>query len=436
MTDARQSLAGTLALIAATLGLLLLGAVADREEVDPDQVSTGATASAKLDPEELARLGAGRTPRVAREVERIRRLRFERVPEPQLSTTERLRRVVERGTARPEVARELAAAEIGLRILGLVEPSESFDEIVNDYGSAAAAYYESKNESLYLVGDAVPAGPELVEFVLAHELTHALEDQAFGLPDRESSNDDRSLATAALTEGTATNVMEEYAVRFLDPLALLGAATAVEDPSAGLPRFALAEIDFVYQEGASFIAALRRFGDWKLVDYALRDRPPVSTEQVLHPEKYVTGELPGRSPELAGPGLDWRPLDSSGFGEFATRELLEEGVDATTARTAAAGWSADRYKLWRREGANADCVDDCALGHALGVAWRWDTARDAREFATALRTYIIRGLDGEATDGVFALPAGMAAVRARGSEVRLGIGGGLRTAIRLASVAS
>ena len=431
MEDPRAALTGTLALFAATVaalfGIALAadrdGSVAGREDDRPP--------AAELDPERLLELSVASTPRVARGVADIRRLSFDDVPNPEISTTGRLERLTERALAKPGVGRQLTLAETELRLLGLLDEDQSLSEVATDSSALAVAYYDPRRDELFMVGDAVPAGPQLAEFVLAHELTHALEDQRYGLPEAGGISDDRVLAESALVEGTATTVMDRYAARYLDPFALAAEAAALDAGAGGdLPRFAESEVTFAYVEGARFVEELLRFGsEWALVDYALKERPPATTEQVLHPEKYVDDELPLPVAPPSAPGPGWRALDIATLGEFGTREVLRAGEPGLGADLGADGWGGDRYRLFGRRGSDGACDSDCRSSYALGVAWRGDTPREAAELAGQLDTYIEDGLEGEpAALGTWRLDGGWAAKRVRADRVVLGLAPDAETA--------
>ena len=426
MQDSRPALIGTLALLAATVAALFGHALAEHEtgsELAPAAVAPPSASSA-LDPQRLLELGVERTTPTARGVEGIRDLRFRRVPEPEISDTERLRRMTERQLAKPAVERQLAAGEAELRLLGLLDPGQTLGDVAGDVSALAVAYYDPRRDELFLVGDAVPPGPELAEFVLAHELTHALEDQRFGLPRSVGLSDDRTLAQTALVEGTATVVMDSYAQRFLDPLALAAEAASLDSGATGdLPRFAEAEVTFSYVTGARFVEELLALGTgWTLVDYAYERRLPASTEQILHPEKYIDDERPLPVPAPASPGPDWRALDAGTLGEFGTREVLAEGEPGLGADLGADGWGGDRYRLFAGPGAPRACAGDCRSTHALGITWRSDDEANARELHRQLVAYVEQGLGGEpGGDETWRLGGGSAALSAAGDRVALGL---------------
>jgi hypothetical protein len=269
--------------------------------------------------------------------------------------------------------------------LGLLPEGTDLREVQGSvFGEQVAGYYDPRTGRLRIVDNAGSANPVLDEVTIAHELTHALEDQNFDLDtDRAETGGDASLAYTALVEGTATGVMFEYLKRHFsseDALGgLLGSAFSGDPTGGNLPPFVLAGLLFPYQAGQRFVDDLYRRADdsWTLLDLALRDRPPVSTEQILHPRKWIEVEVPERvaAPE-APPGAGWRRLATGVFGEWQTGELLALG--GRRRDDAAAGWGGDRYAVWQRG-------DETAVT----IRWRWDTRVDAREFLPALRAAVV-----------------------------------------------
>lgn len=397
MTNGRRSgsaqLLYAVALLAAT-GAALVGAAAIDDRA-PARSATQVAGEATL-----AELSLDLAPRVAPRVERIRGLRFEDVPAPRVVDSEFLTRLATRELRRLEddPERALAADEAAARIAGLLAADEGLGATVEESGDLAAAAWDTRRKRLYVIRDAVPASPALVELILAHELTHALEDQRFELPELARANDDRALAQLALIEGTATALMAEYGRIHLNPLALGLAALGIDDDAGGVPAFVVEQLEWAYFGGSRFIKRLHRLGGgWDLVDHALEHRPPTSTEQVLHPHKYLRDERPVPV-SIDGEALwrrGWQRADGGTLGELATRQLLALGNPRAVARRAAAGWGGDRYELWRRDTRPGDCEHPCRSELALALRWRWDSAADAEEFATAARGYIEDGLGGE-----------------------------------------
>jgi hypothetical protein len=307
------------------------------------------------------------------------------------------------------------ADEAMLELLRAVPPGT---DLRREYGlefrDQVGGYYDPRTKGLAVV-DGPAGGGALREVVLAHELNHALEDQRFGLGEggAQPAIDDCGLANTALVEGTATSVMYAYAQRFLDSADALGdllSAALQTGTGAQLPRYLEDSLTWPYEGGLAFVNRLyARLHGWALVNYVLRRRRPATTEQVLHPDKYLTDERPLPVPAPAGPGAGWKAVDGGTLGEFDTRELLRI-ANAPGADEAAAGWGGGRYALWQHGGS-----------HALVLSWRWDTPGDARQAATALTAY-----------RTFAARRGPVALAARGDATALGFAPAPALAQRLA----
>ncbi len=331
---------------------------------------------------------------IARRVERIRRLRFEKLPEPRVVSAATARRegLADLDRGYPERRRRIE--EEIYKLLGLLSARDDLREISGSILSEqVAGYYDPRSGALRIVDGGAPANRVLDETTLAHELVHALEDQRFNLrtDDLEASGDE-AFAYAALVEGTATALMTEYERLHFRPEEALGgaAASAFAAPSTGdLPPCVLGQLLFPYLGGQEFVNELYATGgdSWRLVDLAHRVRPPASTEQVLHPRKYLRVEQPERVAlsgieAVLGPG--WKRVEGATFGEWQTRELLRAGAGGGASR-AAAGWGGDRYELWRRGPLPAAwCAAPCVGRDALVMRWQWDTRGDARGFERAL----------------------------------------------------
>jgi hypothetical protein len=308
---------------------------------------------------------------LAHRVETLRGLRFSSLPVPVRVTGEVARREGLEDLDRSYPAARRHADEAILRRLGLIDRGVDLRAVsASLYGEGGVAgYYDPRSKRLRIVTGAATGSRVLQEVTLAHELAHSLEDQRFGLSPEEASNDDRALARLALIEGSATLVMERYLLRYFSAEeALAGVLGSAFSTGPDLPPFLQAQLLFPYTGGMAFVQSLlqRAGGRWALVDLADRVRPPDSTEQVLHPEKYLRVEEPLPVSLAVRLGAGWRRSAAGVWGEWATSELVGED--------AAAGWGGDRYELWQGPG-----------GDVLAMRWRWDTRRDAREFAVAAR---------------------------------------------------
>lgn len=342
-----------------------------------------AAGSAACAPEET-RLAA-----IQREVEAIRGLPFKReVPARVMSRQDLVRRMIQAG-AIPAPSGEALAGEAAKACLGLVPPRPAADaepsppppredQIRLPIGDGEGVYRSPEEEVWLLEGNGTPGKTEIV---LAHELYHALQDQHWDLdtlPTDPRPNEDLSMAMRALIEGEAVYLQNAFMMkrqgRGLEGLADFTAQNARQGGRGLGPRPpypALVQF-FTYYLGSEFVAAVAREGGWEAVGKIYADLP-ASTEQILHPERYLSRDRP-QEIDLGAldPGPDWTPACRNTLGEFSTRALLriQKAPDPVAA---AAGWDGDTYRAFR--GPAGACL----------VVWGsvWDTEEDARAFEGA-----------------------------------------------------
>ena len=362
-------------------------------------------------------------PVIAHRVEALRHLRYRTIPQARAATPAEARRdgLADFDRSYPVVRRR--ADEQMLAMLGLVPPGTSLRDIAASlYAEGVAGYYDPHTKKLRTVSGPATGTRVLAETVLAHELNHALEDQRFGLlddADRLDADSDASLAHLALVEGTATTLMQQYMRRwFTAEEALAGTLAGAFADTGQMPSFLQAQTVFPYTGGMQFVQDLldRAGGRWALVDTAERFRPPASTEQVLHPDRYIAADEPVRVRIAAGRVLEpgFTRAAAGTWGELQTREMLAASGGGGE-EDAAAGWGGDRWELWRSPSGAA----------VLVMRWRWDTAADVGEFAARLRLWVR-----DATR-----PSGDAAVVAvRGGAVTLALAPGPALARRAAAL--
>jgi hypothetical protein len=247
----------------------------------------------------------------------------------------------------------------GLSGFGLLPPNFPLKQTyINLLGEQIAAFYDQHQHKLFMFQDASLENAQN-RVILAHELTHALQDQNFGLlklPLETKDNDDRAAAASALIEGDATLVMSQYMARDLtwhtltDTVAY--SATQSMEQIRKAPRYLREMLVFPYLKGQQFCSAVYARGGFPALSAVYAD-PPASTAQILHPEKYFpeTRENP-IAVNIPDTGFQGRtPLDDNVLGEMGCRILFSQYVDSGTAEKAAAGWRGDRYLVF--EGGNA-----------------------------------------------------------------------------------
>jgi hypothetical protein len=311
-------------------------------------------------------------PVIAKRVETLRGLRFKTLPKPLNVTPEQARAEGLDVLDRDYPPAQRHADETLYELLGLLPPDSDLRDINGSiFGEQVAGYYDPADGRLRIVTGAATGNDVLSEITIAHELDHALEDQAIGFDlDRANLTDDRGFAYKALVEGTATALMFTYLERHFDREVALGGVLGgsfAAGSSEGIPPFIFAGLLFPYSEGQKFVTALYERGGntWTLPNLAERTRPPVSTEQIMHPQKWIDVEEPDPV-TLPAPPRGYKQLADGTFGEFQTWQWVKD-------RDAAAGWGGDRYALYED--------GDREL---LVMRFVWDTPKDEQEFVDAL----------------------------------------------------
>jgi hypothetical protein len=289
-------------------------------------------------------------------------------------------------SSKPE---EFATATAMLKFLGLVASDfELRRETTALLTEQIAGFYEPKTRIFYLA-DWIPLDEQRP--VIAHELAHALADQHFDLRRFEKwpeGDGDAKLATHALVEGEATAIMVEYSLKERGLPADLASIPAsltdilkmgISEPDPTHPVFSNApdvlrqSLQFPYVYGAGFVQEVIRKRTWRGVDDCYRALP-VSTEQIMHPDKYLSGEVPVRIaiPDVSALlGAGWRRADVDVTGEFGYFILLKATQPEKRAAAAAAGWAGDNYGFY------LDATGSQATYVHKSV---WDTPSDAEEF--------------------------------------------------------
>jgi hypothetical protein len=265
---------------------------------------------------------------------------------------------------------------------------ENFDlrrALLELYSSQVLGLYDDEADTFYIVS----AGEfELMDrLTFAHEYVHGLQDQVFDLNtfvDEDLLGDDEVLARMALVEGDASLAMTEYLLAHVAELSAEEMASLMETGTSesdalleAAPPILRETLLFPYIYGQEFVTVLQEEG-WQAVDAAYAD-PPRSTEQILHPDKYLDDDEPqaiGLPPLADTLGSGWALVESETLGEFQTNLYLVQQVDEATARTASQGWDGDRYALYARD-----------TDEVLVFATIWDSEIDGEEFVDAYRQY-------------------------------------------------
>jgi hypothetical protein len=285
----------------------------------------------------------------------------------------------------------LGVEERILKRLGLIAGAADYTKLWA-VGAAAApvATYDPTAQRL-LVPDFVPLDSQRAAII--HEIAHAVTDQRFDIrqflaPPTLPLDGDATRARLSIVEGDATLTALEVvdpSGAFLRPTAFAALSDRLRAAAGeGRPPWLAAFGRFVHVDGLSFVAHLRARQPWSAIDAVWRD-PPVSSEQILHREKYEACEAPVAVPESVFaplPGFD-RPKASDVLGELVVRTWLVTALGPDVAARAAAGWGGDRAAIYTA--APVVAPDGGAIAERDALAWLtiWDDGGEADDFARA-----------------------------------------------------
>jgi hypothetical protein len=249
-----------------------------------------------------------------------------------------------------------------LEAFGLIPKGFPLDSFMLDVlTDQVAGLYDPKAKEFY-IADWIPVDEQRT--VMSHELTHALEDQSFHIDSwikAARPNDDAELARDAVSEGSAMAAMVDYemldqkiSVRDVPDVTLLIRASALsemdKDPNlAKAPVYIRDELLFPYLAGTGFTQQfLKAHTGWQDLRLIFQD-PPVSTQQILHPDLYLKGVKPETVTLPEWKALvpsDWKLLEENTMGEFGVNEILKQLLDENRAELLSPAWKGDRYAVF------------------------------------------------------------------------------------------
>jgi len=296
-------------------------------------------------------------------------------------------------------------AELTMKKFGLLPRDFNLDEfLVKSNGKQIAAYYDFETKTVCML-NWIP--PEQQKPILAHELTHALQDQNYDLQkflklapaaaEQESEaerDEDSPMARRAVTEGQAQVVYLDYA------LAPYGRSVQntpaliyqMEEPAVKAARdsellhrapMIMREVGtFPYRAGLIFEGELLQKGGKEMAFAGAFTRPPRSTHEVLQPRAYIEREkisgvvIPDLQQVL---GSSYAVYDSGGIGELDVRAMLEQYGERRAAETLSASWQGGRYVAYRKTANTSKETSTADL--ALLYVSRWKSASVAQRFA-------------------------------------------------------
>ena len=289
-----------------------------------------------------------------------------------------------------EIPEETRNAEANLyKRLGLLPDDADLDQLLVElYGAQVAAYYRPDTKRFYIITDNEDPFSASDKIIVAHEYTHALQDQHFDLEAtrvKDLTQGDAALGQLGAVEGDATMTMQLWTQQSLSPEeafeVLLESLQGLTDPTlTSMPWILRRQLEFPYAEGFSFVQGLYDQGGFDAVNATLKDAIPASTEQVLHPEKYLANEapvainLPDQSSEM---NAGRRLVDDSAISRRWASCSCRSSRPATSHRprrfqacpmewphaNAVDGWGGDRLNMYEGPRRLDHRVAD-GLGHA------------------------------------------------------------------------
>ncbi|MDQ5838965.1 MAG: hypothetical protein M3379_19480 [Acidobacteriota bacterium] len=323
------------------------------------------------------------TAEVLKETSELRKLPVLRQVRSGAQSREEIEQMLVRNLGESVTPAEMRASEMTLKKLGMVPADFQLRPfLIKLLTEQVAGYYDPKTQEFYLADWIDLDGQRPV---MAHELTHALQDQHFNLRrfDRWPKHDsDAEISAHALIEGDASLLMTQYVARsplrylaFMKSMITGGSGSTDEIERA--PRVMRDTLLFPYFQGMGWVSQLYKRGGWDEVSAAF-SKLPKSTEQILHADKYFAGEEPQKVTVRdlsASLGKGWRMADNDVEGEWGYYLLLDEYLNSNdVSKRASEGWGGDRYALFTGPSQSDVLVAQKSV---------WDTEQDAREFFDA-----------------------------------------------------
>lgn len=296
------------------------------------------------------------------------------------------------------------ADQRALEMFGLLPKDFPLEQTLNDILTEQIAGLYDPDAQEFYISDWT--SPDELRMVMAHELTHALQDQHYHIDawrDAAKPNDDAELARDSVLEGAAVAAMLDYMLRdqgkgvrdlpAIDPSMVVGDADSSPELSKA-PMVIRDELLFPYLAGTVFtqqvLKATRGWPDFGSV-FA---NPPASTQQIMHPDLYLQGvtcapvKLPDFSALLPA---DWKQLDENLMGEFGVLEILKQFLKEPDAESLAASWAGDRYAIFENQQTKQDLlIFRLRLTSDTEAARFFDYYSDVLESKDATRTNLFR----------------------------------------------
>ena len=299
-------------------------------------------------------------------------------------------------------------SELVLKKFGLLPRTfELHGFLIKLLSEQVAGFYNEKSKTMNLL-DWVE--PEMQKAVMAHELTHALQDQSYdlekmskreeeiekrGLEDLTAviKNDEESTCRSAVMEGQAMIVLLDYILAptgrsVQDSPQLVDFMQSSMEKSQGSPIFDSApvllqeELIFPYRQGMNFIKELLLAGGKKLAFTGVLDRMPQTTREILEPKEYLAGHRVSHLslPDFGFLKKDYEGFDAGAVGELDVNILLKVYGEEAAAGRLSREWRGGAYYAAGRKGMKPSDRNSSAHVGLFYVS-KWSSEAAAQEFA-------------------------------------------------------
>jgi len=312
----------------------------------------------------------------------------------EMTTKDAVIKYVEEQLDKQYKGNEFLVEENVLKFLKIYKWEDNYKQLMLDLlKEQVGGYYDPEKHTMY-ISEWTPENMQ--EMILSHELFHAVQDKNFGIMKylkMDNKNTDAKLAASSLLEGEATAVMMDYALAIKNNMpeatfdkipnleSLMEAQMKMQNTTmptlAKSPEFIQRMLIFPYIKGLSFVTQIKLESDWEGLNKAYK-KVPVSTEQILHIDKYKKFEKP-IDVKLKDPKnvvKDAKFLGETILGEATFHLLFVSDKSDKTNATDADGWGGDKIYVYEKD-----------KSYFAILVTEWDTKKDAEEFFEASYVY-------------------------------------------------
>src|SRR5947209_9188228 len=299
-------------------------------------------------------------------------------------------------------------SELVLKKFGLLPPKFNLhDFLIKLLAEQVAGYYDEKTKTINLLNW---VALDLQKPVMAHELTHALQDQSVDLekmvkkeeeiekrgpedPNALIRVDEESTCRTAIMEGQAMIVLLDYILapggksvqtspEFVDIMQAQMEKKGDSPIFESAPLLLREELTFPYSEGMKFVRDLLVAGGKELAFTKVLERMPTTTREIMEPQEYLAGRhiSPLLLPDFSFLKKDYEAFDAGAVGEIDVSILLKQYTEEEIAKRLTPDWRGGAYYAVGRRGVKPSDLNSSAH---IGLIYlsKWAGEKAAEEFS-------------------------------------------------------